>query len=392
MHVVGFPGETERSYDLYKSTYDYIEEGDEELTDEILKLKMFGNQGVLTYVNQTSGGQSGGAVIQEIAENENEHYGDWETKHLIGIHVSGHLHQSKCTLLCKSNLDWMQSILSGDGEKNDNLFNNDSVEQRILKFMDDLEKTNEKTLKITDLEIFPVTSKIINMISNSTIEELKCQELCLDELLDDELKFDVRVNCFPNIFNEHGNITKLNLNWAKINDQSMKLFAPTLCIIVPHLIKLNLVGCGFTNIDLLCDILPNTKLEELILGLNRIGNDGFQNLLNVLPQTKLKTLNVIDCGISSLNNVDKLVNTLYCSSSKTKYCPLEELYLYWHVRSVYCIDVIFYIFVSALLHDDYIHYGMATKLVDYSSEAGCQFEYSIHFVLCVEVSLGETSF
>ena len=88
---------------------------------EIIDSQVFGNEQVLTYLNKTSAGQSGGAVIQHKVEIEK--YMEWEekqhgvpasprlTKHLIGIHVAGYLRQSKCTLFVKANLDWMKSII-----------------------------------------------------------------------------------------------------------------------------------------------------------------------------------------------------------------------------------------------------------------------------------------
>ena len=54
------------------------------LTKDILDMHMIGNEGVLTYINQTSRGQSGGAVIQEITSGE---------ENLVGIHVSGYFRQ-----------------------------------------------------------------------------------------------------------------------------------------------------------------------------------------------------------------------------------------------------------------------------------------------------------
>ena len=53
--------------------------------EKILDITMIGNEGVLTYLNQTTRGQSGGPVIQDLI-------GD--TSNLVAIHVSGYLEQS----------------------------------------------------------------------------------------------------------------------------------------------------------------------------------------------------------------------------------------------------------------------------------------------------------
>ena len=364
MHVVGFPGEPERSYDLYKSTYeievysretlmeklddkislnqeliriimDYLKDDvttidsvrtftnqifeeipkEEELTDEILKLKMFGNQGVLTYINQTSGGQSGGAVIQQLTKRNYDFYGDDEIQHLIGIHVSGHLHQSKCTLLCESNLNWMQSIIIGDN-KNNNLSNVFSMEQRIIKFMDDFANSSEKIFTISDLEIFTVTSKIMGIMTNHIIEEIKFDDVCKNSFFEEDDKLHIRLSCLDNIFtDEQENITKLNLNKSKMKENVLNLFTSKLSN-WSNLISLNLQECNLYNIDSLCEILPNINLGELYLGTNEFENDVFAKLLHILPQTNMKKLNVEWCRIVSFENIKLL--------KKNK---LEELYL-----------------------------------------------------------------
>ena len=93
-------------------------------------------------------------------------------KILIGIHVSGHLLSSKCTLLCKSHEDWFEQVLLKKTNKN---FKHESWQNRMLHFLELLENTKQE-LVIEDLESFPVTSKLMGMFP----ESVKCTKLKVD--------------------------------------------------------------------------------------------------------------------------------------------------------------------------------------------------------------------
>ena len=72
---------------------------------ESVDMEMYGNEGVLTYINKTSRGQSGGPAIRKFFNN----YYQSEIKQLVGVHVSGYLQRSKCTFFVQSNLNWIKS-------------------------------------------------------------------------------------------------------------------------------------------------------------------------------------------------------------------------------------------------------------------------------------------
>ena len=62
-------------------------------------------------------------------------------KVLTGIHVSGYLRQSKCTLFVKPNLDWMKSIFSKDKK---DLYQTEGWQNRIITFIDQFHKQGDK--------------------------------------------------------------------------------------------------------------------------------------------------------------------------------------------------------------------------------------------------------
>ena len=138
------------------------------MSKEIAEVQVFGNEKVLTYLNTTSAGQSGGAVIQHKTI-----YGFRNIeKILIGIHVSGYLRQSKCTLFVKPNLDWMKSIFSDDKS---NLYQTKSWQHRMIDFIDQFEQNKDETcLEIIDLECLTVICKYIGVhLMNYKFTELK---------------------------------------------------------------------------------------------------------------------------------------------------------------------------------------------------------------------------
>ena len=260
---------------------------------------MIGNEGVLTYINQTSQGQSGGAVIQN-----NLLYGGYYNEHkLVGIHVSGYFQQSKCTLLLKSNIDWIKSFW---GIKKKDSYQNLPWQERILNFLVKLENVNDELI-ISDLECFPVTSKLIGLNSqNTTLSKVKIN-LKLDELNNDAEKIHDRIQCLSNIIFKGSNITSLNLNSTKFDMENNGFVDLCSGLHGSSLKNLNLFNCGITSLEPICEVLLDTQLEELNLSWNNFGDNGLVDLCSVLPGSSLKTLNLYKCRITSLEPICKVL-------------------------------------------------------------------------------------
>ena len=108
----------------------------EELLDkDIVDIQMNGNEGILTYINMTSRGQSGGAVLQTSLIYDVYYNDSIQTSRLIGIHVAGHSEQSKCTLIVQTIFNWIKSIVLSLLTKHEQ-----DWQKRMLNFMNHFEK------------------------------------------------------------------------------------------------------------------------------------------------------------------------------------------------------------------------------------------------------------
>ena len=316
---------------IYFWKYKCFPEG-EKLTKQIINLTMIGNQGILTYINQTSRGQSGGAVVQIF-----EDYTQLEERKLVGIHVSGHLKQSKCTLLLKSNLDWINSII-GNKNSEKNLYESLPFQDRILNFLDRFETYKEEEICIEDLEIFPITSKLMSLLENTKIKKMKIN-LHLDRISrnhEEKLKQIFQGLVF--VFEKESDLNTLNLEYNdKFDEISMNLlstFLPkcsylknlnfsycylnvSICNIILNclqemefLISLNLTWNEYNQIDVLCEQLPKTNIENLNLNSTNINDKEFQKLLQILPKTKIKKLNLSENKFRTFpENIENLIQT-----------------------------------------------------------------------------------
>ena len=254
----------------------------------------------MTYINQTSQGKYGGEVIQNFLW-----LGRVNKQSLVGIHVSGYFQQSKCTLLVKSNIDWIKSFW---GIKKKDAYQNLPWQERILNFLVKLENVNDELI-ISDLECFPVTSKLIGFNSqNTTLSKVKIN-LKLDELNNDTKKIHDRIKCVSNIILKGSNITSLDLSDTKFDMENNGWV--DLCSMLPgsSLKTLNLYNCGITSLEPICKVLLDTQLEELNLGYNKFKDNGLVDLCSVLPGSSLKNLDLCNCGITSLEPMKVLTDT-----------------------------------------------------------------------------------
>ena len=300
-------------------------------------MTILGHKGILTYVNYTSPGMSGGPVIQ--IQKKDNHY--WKTnKFLVGIHVAGHLQQSKCTLLLKSNLDWINTIYERGENKNEDLYKNLSLQDRILSFVKKLENFKNEILIIEDLEIFSVTSKLLSLLvskntnikMNSIYVNLKLKYLGLKKE-----KIQNRFENFINIFNQETLITRLNLENNDFDSYSIGIFCTILpkCTFLIHLDlhSNNLNFCMFTK---LITSMKNTQIKILNLENNKIHNfiTTEENELKNLKFTNIQELNLSKNEIST-NDLSVLL--IHLQNSKIENLNLSENKIFSIDENMQCL-------------------------------------------------------
>ena len=108
-------------------------------------------------------------------------------------------------------------------------------------------------------------------------------------------------------FTRYTKLEELDLDINKFGNNGLV----DLCSVLPSssLKTLNLYNCRITSLEPICKVSPDTKLEELNLGGNKFGDNGFIDLCSVLPDSSLKKLNLYGCGITSLEPMKVLTDT-----------------------------------------------------------------------------------
>ena len=299
---------------------------------------MCGNEGILTYVNQTSQGMSGGAVIQHKDYLDNAVFQP-NKRSLVGIHVSGHLHQSKCTLLVKTNLDWISSIFEPNANKN--VYKSLPWQDRVLLFFEKIQNfpDDKTTLLIDDLDIFPVTSKMISLVPKSKLIETIIINLKLNTIVNDQEKIQNRIQCLINMVKENLNVKTLDMENSKFDKNSLSIFFYQLnesgkndqltslsfeeceldndCYFIfikylPELHNLKILNLS-SNLLLECvdffHILQLTNIDNLYLAFVQLTRESHSTLMEVLPNTQIKRLFLSASKFIIDDNIQNLANT-----------------------------------------------------------------------------------
>ena len=180
--------------------YIYVKKNEKIL--QSVNKQMIGHEGVLTYINRTSRGQSGGPVMRRLFDKDQK-----EMKEFVGIHVSGYLQRSKCTLLVDSNLNWIQTVMTSSDVED--LI---SMESRIKNFIENFVHCENDLFILKDMEIFPITSKLVGYFSKCTNVNKIRIELQLKKLGDDEVEIMNRIQCIPYIFVKESNIDVMDIS------------------------------------------------------------------------------------------------------------------------------------------------------------------------------------
>ena len=106
------------------------------------------------YINQTSAGQSGGAVLGTYVTKNGR-----ESKFLVGVHVAGFLNSNKGTVIVESNYKWVKAQL--DTQTND-VEMTKSLSERVSNLMQKLQEPHANGFfHIGEVESLPILTHFL---------------------------------------------------------------------------------------------------------------------------------------------------------------------------------------------------------------------------------------
>ena len=86
------------------------------------------------------------------------------------------------------------------------------MQTRIVNFVEQFMNYKDDLFVVKDMEIFPVTSKLIGYYSKYTNVKTIRIELKLKELNHDEMKISKRMDYVPNMFVEESNVNEIDIS------------------------------------------------------------------------------------------------------------------------------------------------------------------------------------
>ena len=101
LEIRGFPGQSEKCYELYNSRKMYNEKEEEEINLFDSTIIKENDHFIILYTNQTTGGQSGGPLLLHVKD---------EKPLLLGIHVSGYEEIATATGFSPNIMNWLNII------------------------------------------------------------------------------------------------------------------------------------------------------------------------------------------------------------------------------------------------------------------------------------------